>query len=68
MQEEAAKAYPKVRVNRRSCSIRVHTYKQTFSVQPHQSFMEIAAEANHYVEVAEDIHRSFLGLSKKLGG
>ena len=66
-QEQVAKMFPRLGVNRRSCSIKVHSFKKSWKLQNAQSLLDLATVANHVILVADQVHQSFLGLTKTLG-
>lgn len=62
---EAAEMFPKVKVNRRTVSINVHTFTKKFKVATDQSVMEVAALANKYVLAGNEIWAVLNTLTKK---
>lgn len=64
---QAAEMFPKVKVNRRTVSINVHTFTKKFKVATDQSVMEVAALANKYVLAGNEMWAVLNTMTKRFG-
>lgn len=61
-----AKKHPKVKVNRKSCSVSIYGFQKNFKVGPFDSLSSVASKATSLVEKAEEIWTSLGKMSKIL--
>lgn len=59
--------FPKIKVNKKSCSIEIYGFKKLARVTKAQSLLEAAKMLNKYLTAADAIFAKFADWNRKLG-